>query len=171
MSGVDVAAVVAAVPLYAPVGESRRGRISSMSLVVGQELPDKVVVDFGSTPQGCDSGPDVEIATRRWEEAAGPAPVRAFCAERELMERRVRAGLGAAGAAAPENGAWSRVQMAVDQVPVEFTVLSTARSWVGAALVGGTFLVRVFTPAPGPVFEGLRRIVSAGELEAVRGRG
>ncbi|MFC4562940.1 hypothetical protein ACFO4E_13840 [Nocardiopsis mangrovi] len=168
-----LADVLAAVPLYAPVGEARRGRVSSTTVEPGGGPPVKVVVDFGSTPEGPDSGPDLEIATRLWERDGGPGErdVRAFCAERDLMERRMRDPLAARSFALPDDAVWSTRDIAVDGADVAFTVLRTSASWVAAGSLPGGVLVRVFTPPPGPGPEALRRITEAAELAPVRGRG
>ncbi|MFC4000003.1 hypothetical protein ACFOVU_29090 [Nocardiopsis sediminis] len=170
--------VVAAVPLFAPVGEDRRGRVSSTTVAPGGGPPVKVVVDFGSTPEGPDNGPDLEIATRVWEggdgedgHGPGERDIRAFCAERDLMERRMRDPLAAQSFALPADAAWSAHDIAVDGADVAFTVLRTSASWVAAGALPGGALVRVFTPAPGPGPDALRRITEAAELAPVHGRG
>ncbi|WP_046472390.1 hypothetical protein [Allosalinactinospora lopnorensis] len=169
----DFADVLRAIPLYRPAEESRRGRISSTTVHPGEVLPAKVVVDFGSTPEGPDQGPDLEIATRSWEHLREPGEreIRGFCGERDLMERRMRDPLSAHSFALPEDARWSTQTIDIDGAPHTFTVLATSRSWVAAALLPGPFLVRIYTPAPGPAPGALRRITSVGELEPVRGRG
>ncbi|ASU84108.1 hypothetical protein CDO52_16110 [Nocardiopsis gilva YIM 90087] len=165
--------ILHALPLYAPVDERRRGRVSSTTVDPGATLPTKVVVDFGSTPEGPDSGPDLEIATRAWE--AGTAPgereLRGFCAERDLMERRMRDPLSAQAIGPPPDAAWSQARITLDADPYTFTVLTTAHTWVAATVLPGPFLLRIFTPAPGPHPTHLRRITSATQLEPLRGRG
>ncbi|GAB3458403.1 hypothetical protein GCM10027570_42010 [Streptomonospora sediminis] len=167
-------AILAAVPLYAPVGGTRRGRISSTATEPGTGGLLKAVVDFGSTPEGPDTGPDLEIATRR----SGTAPaegaereLRGFCGERDLMERRSRDPGAAQSLALPADAVWSSRTLALDGRECACTVLSTSHSWVAAAHAGGGMLVRVFTPAPGPGPARLRRITDPGELHPLRGRG
>ncbi|MDA8371632.1 MAG: hypothetical protein M0026_17460 [Nocardiopsaceae bacterium] len=171
-AGAAFAEVLADLPLYAPEGERRRGRISSTALAPGGDLPLKVVVDFGSTPHGPDHGPELEIATRRWDRGAlDERDIRGFCGERDLMERRMRDPLSAQSFSLPEGAVWSRYPITVDGTRRTFTVLCTAHSWVAAAPLPGSLLVRVFTPAPGPGPAALRRITSIEDLEPVRGRG
>ncbi|WP_246062176.1 hypothetical protein [Haloactinospora alba] len=161
------------VPLYLPVGERRQGRISSTTLDPGASTPSKVVVDVGSTPEGPDHGPDVEIATRLWQRdtAPGQRDVRGLCGERDLMERRMRDPLSAQSFSLPEDAAWSEETMTLDDLPHSATVLTTRQSWVAVVVLAEGFLVRVFVPAPGPGPRELRRVAAAQELEPVRGRG
>jgi hypothetical protein len=169
----DLAAVLAALPLYAPVGETRTGRISSTTVDPGGRLPFKAVVDFGSTPDGADRGPDIEIASRRWDRdpAPGARELRAFCAERDLMERRARDPLSADAFGPAADAAWSTAEITVDGAVHPFTVLATGTSWVAAGRIGADLLVRVFTPAPGPGPRALRRVTAPAELAPMRGRG
>nr|WP_246425241.1 hypothetical protein [Streptomonospora nanhaiensis] len=159
--------------MYAPADEPRRGRVSSTTLEPGGGRLLKAVVDFGSTPEGADLGPNLEVATRLWERAEPPGErdLRAFCAERDLMERRARDPLGARSFALPEDARWSRQVLVVDGRECPATVLTTAGSWVAAAETGRGVLVRVFTPAPGPGPRVLRRLTDPAELEPLRGRG
>nr|WP_255429789.1 hypothetical protein [Streptomonospora sp. PA3] len=159
--------------MYAPVGESRRGRISSAALEPGGTGLLKAVVDFGSTPEGPDTGPDVEIASRRSGAGAEGAQreLRAFCAERALMERRARDPEGAASFTLGEGASWSAGALVLDGAERPAAVLSTAHAWVAAAEGPGGVMVRVFTPPPGPGPAVLRRLLRAEELEPLRGRG
>ncbi|KIH99233.1 hypothetical protein LP52_08950 [Streptomonospora alba] len=164
--------ILAGLALYAPVGEPRRGRISSTTL--DPEGPGllKAVVDFGSTPEGPDTGPDVEIASRRFSGAGdGGRELRAFCAERELMERRARDPASAQSFALGPDAAWSSGTVVLQGCARELTVLASTHAWVGGALDSGGVMVRVFTPAPGPGPAELRRIAAPEELEPLRGRG
>ncbi|MDA0563270.1 hypothetical protein LG943_02835 [Streptomonospora sp. S1-112] len=171
--GAGLAHILAGVPLYAPVDEPRRGRVSSTTLEPGGGRLLKAVVDFGSTPEGADLGPDLEIATRLWERAEPPAErdLRAFCAERDLMERRARDPLAAQSFTLGEDARWSEQTLAVEGRDHPCAVLTTDRSWVAAAVVEGGAMVRVFTPAPGPGPRALRRLTDPAELEPLRGRG
>ncbi|QBI54401.1 hypothetical protein [Streptomonospora litoralis] len=169
----SIEGILAELPLYAPARDRRRGRISSTTLEPGGGGLLKAVVDFGSTPEGPDTGPDIEIATR----LRGPDPtaaereLRAFCGERDLMERRARDPAAAHSFALPADAAWSQQTIALDGRAHTFTVLATSATWVAAACVGEAVMVRVFTPAPGPGPDELRRIGDPGELEPLRGRG
>ncbi|WP_184074855.1 hypothetical protein [Nocardiopsis mwathae] len=169
----DLADVLAAVPLYAPVGEQRRGRVSSTTVAPGAALPTKVVVDFGSTPEGPDRGPDLEIATRAWDTGTEPGEreLRGFCAERALMELRMRDPLSGQATALPPGAAWSSAAITVDATPRTFTVLSAGALWVAATVLPGPFLLRIYTPVAGARPDRLRRLTSAAELEPLRGRG
>ncbi|GAA4937141.1 hypothetical protein GCM10023224_17670 [Streptomonospora halophila] len=163
--------ILAGLALYAPVGESRRGRVSSTTLDPDGPGLLKAVIDFGSTPEGPDTGPDLEIASRRFGGGETDQRLRAFCAERELMERRSRDPAGADSFALGGDAAWSAAAVALDGREHAFTVLSSDHAWVGAGLDGGGVMVRVFTRPPGPGPAALRRIRSAQELEPLRGRG
>ncbi|RNL86901.1 hypothetical protein [Halostreptopolyspora alba] len=164
--------VLKEVPLFRPTREERRGRVSSTTLAPGDRLPTKVVIDFGSTPEGPDLGPDLEIATRAWDRAEEPGEreIRGFCGERDLMERRARDPLSAQSLSLPGDARWSSQTIEVDTVPRTFTVLRTSHSWVAVAALGA-HLVRIFARAPGPGAIALCRITSMDELERVRGRG
>ncbi|CAM3960428.1 hypothetical protein [Nocardiopsis rhodophaea] len=168
-----IADILHALPIYAPADEQRRGRVSSTTVDPGATLPTKVVVDFGSTPHGPDRGPDLEIATRAWDPATAPGEheLRGFCAERDLMERRMRDPLSAQAIALPPDAAWSQTRITLDAVPHTFTVLTTAHTWVAATVLPGPFLLRIFTPTPAGHPTHLRRVTSATQLEPIRGRG
>lgn len=167
----SAAALVASVPVFAPAGRSERGRVSAATVRPGHALPDKVVVDFGW--RSAQARLDLEIAVRRWEEDGGPdrGRLRAFCAERDFMQRCTQ---GVAGWAAPGPAAdavWSALSFDVDGVSRSFTVLTTAYSWVAATVVDGGWLLRLFAPAVPEGFTGVRRVVDAADLEPVRGQG
>lgn len=169
----SVSDILTTVPLYLPVGEHRQGRISSTTLEPGANTPSKVVVDVGSTPEGPDYGPDVEIATRLWQQDTIPSQrdVRGLCGERDLMERRMRDPLSAQSFSLPEDAAWSEDTIVLDGHSHSATVLTTGQSWVAVAVLAERVLVRVFVPAPGPGPRELRLVATAQELEPVRGRG
>ncbi|MFD0776399.1 hypothetical protein ACFQZ2_20895, partial [Streptomonospora algeriensis] len=151
--------ILAGLALYAPVGEPRRGRISSTTLDPDGDGLLKAVVDFGSTPEGPDTGPDLEIASRRSSGAGdGQQELRAFCAERELMERRARDPAGARSFALGDDAAWSGRTVVLQGREQVFTVLTSAHAWVAAGVDPGGVMVRVFTPPPGPGPAQLRRI-------------
>ncbi|GAA4902560.1 hypothetical protein [Streptomonospora salina] len=158
--------------LYAPAAEPRRGRISSATLDPGGDGLLKAVVDFGSTPEGPDTGPDLEIASRRYSGAADAGrELRAFCAERALMERRSRDPAGAEAFSLGADAEWSEGAVAVEGRALAMTVVTADHAWVGAALAPGGVLVRVFTPPPGPGPAELVRIRAPERLEPLRGRG
>lgn len=166
--------ILAQLPLYAPADDTRPGRISSTALEPGGMGLLKAVVDFGSTPEGPDTGPDIEIATRRRGDGAAAdarRELRAFCGERELMERRARDPASAGSFALGADACWSQYRIGIDGDEHTFTVLATSRVWVGAACVGAWAMVRIFTPAPGPGPARLRRIRGPAELQPLRGRG
>ncbi|MDA2812346.1 hypothetical protein O4J56_17020 [Nocardiopsis sp. RSe5-2] len=171
--GEGTAGLVAAIALYVPEGEKRAGRVSSVTADPVAGTPLRAVVDFGSTPEGVDTGPDVEVATRLWggPEAAGERALRGLCAERALMERRMRDPQGGDALSLGEDARWSRAELSVDGRPVEAVVLATGMCWVAAAEAEPGVLVRVYTPAPGPGPTRLVRVRDAAKLEPMRGRG
>lgn len=168
---VSVAALVSAVPLFAPVGWTERGRVSSATVPSGSTLPDKVVVDFGW--RSVDAHLDVEITVRGWAADTPPEErwLRAFCVERDLMQRcTVGAADWAAPAPAPD-AAWSQRTLTVDGTPRSFTVLQTAQSWVAAAVLDTDWVVRVFAPAEPAGLTALRRITDPADLRPLLGQG
>ncbi|MFW5418293.1 hypothetical protein J0910_16915 [Nocardiopsis sp. CNT-189] len=169
----DLAGLVAAIPLYVPVGEVRRARVSSLSADPVSGVPTRAVVDFGSTPEGADAGPELEVATRLWPgaEGAGGRVLRGLCAERALMELRARDPLGAGALSLGEGAVWSEGVVEVDGRELASVVVESGSCWVAAVDAGGGVLVRVYARAPGPGRVRLRRVADAGELEPLRGRG
>ncbi|KUP97503.1 hypothetical protein [Thermobifida cellulosilytica] len=173
MSGnpVPAAALVAAVPVLAPVGRTERGRVSSATVPPGRALPDKVVVDFGW--RSADAHLDLEITVRCWEAEAPPQErwLRAFCTERDIMQRcTVGAADWAAPAPAPD-AAWSTRSLTVDGTARPFTVLTTGHSWVAAAVLDADWVVRLFAPAEPTGLTALRRVTDPDDLRPLLGRG
>ncbi|TDQ46331.1 hypothetical protein [Actinorugispora endophytica] len=166
----SVAELVAAVPVFAPLGRGGRGRLSAATVRPGHTLPDKVVVDFGW--RSSEAVLDLEVATRRWDAGAAPDArhLRAFCAERDFMQRRARGAADWSDPSPAAEAAWSGLDIALDGVPRPFTVLTTAHSWVAATALDGEWLVRLFAQAAPEGLAGLRRVVDETELEPVRGR-
>ncbi|RCV48119.1 hypothetical protein [Marinitenerispora sediminis] len=161
------AALLAGIPLFAPAGEARRGRVGSTTVDPRTGAVEKAVVEFG-TGEG---ETDVEIMTRRWTGSApGADQVRGLCVERDFMQRRMRGDLGARPLPLPEGSAWSAREIEVDGAPRTFTVLHTPFSWVAVAAMPGPLLVRLFASAPRPDLVALRRISAPGELRPVIGR-
>ncbi|PSK93735.1 hypothetical protein CLV63_116142 [Murinocardiopsis flavida] len=169
-AGTEVAALLDAVPLFAPEGTAERGRISATTTAPGAAAPDRVVVDFGW--RSSDARLDLEIATRRVIGDGGdPArQLRLLCAERDFMEARARG--RADWSDPPRHGAadYSSTPIAIDGRPHTFTVLSSPGAWTACAHVPGGFAVRLFAPAP-PAGLALRRITDTADLEPARGQG
>ncbi|MEY9212849.1 hypothetical protein NI17_003675 [Thermobifida halotolerans] len=173
MSGepVAAAALVAAVPVLAPVGRAERGRVSAATVRPGHALPDKVVVDFGW--RAVDAHLDLEITVRRRESGTPPEQrwLRAFCAERDVMQRCTAGAADWAAPAPAADAAWSERSLTVDGTAHPFTVLRTAHSWVAAAVLDADWLVRLFAPAEPAGLTALRRVTDPADLEPLRGRG
>ncbi|WP_460855238.1 hypothetical protein [Nocardiopsis coralliicola] len=164
-------ALVRGFPLFTVAGEGRRGRVSSVGSDPVSGEATRAVVDFGSTPEGADRGPEVEVATRLWGEAVPERVLRGLCAERALMERRMRDPLAGDALSLGGDAVWSSGELVVDGRVLVSVVLESGPARVVAADVGGGVLVRVFERvAEGPV-PGLRRVADAGELEPLVGRG
>ncbi|MFC7330975.1 hypothetical protein [Marinactinospora rubrisoli] len=162
-----VAALLAGVPLFAPVGEQRPGRVGSTTADPATGEVHKAIVEYG-TGEG---GTDVEIMTRRWDAGeAGPEQARALCVERDFMQRRMRGDLDARPLPLPEGSAWTTRRIDVDGTPRDFTVLATPFSWVAVAALPGGVLVRLFASAPRPHLAALRRITAPGDLRPIVGR-
>lgn len=167
---VPAATLVAAVPVLAPVGRTERGRVSSATVPPGRALPDKVVVDFGW--RSADAHLDLEITVRHWEADTPPQErwLRAFCTERDVMQRcTVGAADWTAPAPAPD-AAWSDRWLTVDGTARPFTVLRTAHSWVAAAVLDTDWMVRLFAPAEPAELTALRRITDPDDLRPLLGR-
>ncbi|WP_017555934.1 hypothetical protein [Nocardiopsis baichengensis] len=169
--GEGLEGLVEAIPVYVPEGEERPGRVSSVTADPVAGTPLRAVVDFGSTPEGRDTGPDVEVATRVWDGPAEERALRGLCAERALMERRMRDPQGGAALSLGEDARWSQAELSVDGGAVRAVVLVTGMCWVAAAEAEEGVLVRVYTPAPGPGPLRLVRVRDASLLEPMRGRG
>lgn len=168
-AGVDVAALVDAVPLFAPATGSERGRISATTTAPGATVPDRVVVDFGW--RSSDARLDLEIATRRVEDTADPARLlRLLCAERDFMEARARGRADWSDPPRYGDADYTTQRIPVDGAAHTFTVLCAPQSWTACAHVGGCFAIRLFAPAP-PHGLALRRITDAHDLEPARGQG
>ncbi|MGI5122119.1 hypothetical protein ACQEU5_21670 [Marinactinospora thermotolerans] len=159
--------LLTAIPAYGPTREEAKGRITATTVRPGEDRPVKIVVEFEGA-----AGGHLEIATRRWEDgpSAGEQSVRAFCVERDYMQRRMNGDPGALPLPLPEGSAWSRQEIQVDGTARVFTVLTTPFSWVAGTELPGPFLLRVFATAPRPDLVSLSRITTEARLEPMRGR-
>ncbi|GLU48228.1 hypothetical protein [Nocardiopsis ansamitocini] len=162
-----VADLIVAVPVFAPAGDTARGRVSATTTPPGATRPDRVVVDFGWHSDSAEL--DLEITTRAWP---GPHPIpsqrlRAFCAERAFMQRLTHQ-VPARPDPAPDVQ-WSALDLDVDGRTTAFTVSCSADAWVAAAALHDGWLLRLFAPAA-PHALALRRITDPADLHPLLGR-